>query len=85
MLMACLLTAGLAACPAINTGENSIRIFALVTDFRPEYNDDFGAAKLSSAGADKNIVQTMLGGDRTPVYAGSTPTTSGAASSVQCL
>lgn len=65
-------------CPAVNTGENSVRIFALVTDFRPEFNDDFGAAKLSGAGADTGIVQTMLGDDRTPVYNGPTPTTSGA-------
>ena len=73
--------AGLTACPAVNTGENSIRVFALVTDFRPEYNDDFGAAKLVTAGAEEGIVQSMLGADRTPVYAGTTPTTSGAADS----
>ena len=67
-------------CDAVTTGSNSIGIFALVTDFRPEYNADFGGPQLSGNLADKGIVESTLAGDRTPTYAhqsGTTPTTTG--------
>jgi len=68
----------LEACPAVTSG-NTVRLFALLTDFRPEYNTDFGGPQLSGPAADIGIVQAALGADRTPVYApsGSSATTTG--------
>lgn len=71
---------GMVACnPA--TGSNTVRLFMMVTDFRPEYNPDFGGDGIPTALADPGIVAEALDASLSPSYGaggGKTATTTGA-------
>ena len=68
--------AGLDSCPAVTAG-NTIKVYALMTDFKPEFNPDFDGPRVTANTSDKGIVTSHLDGAHLPVYAGLTPTTSG--------
>lgn len=71
--------AGMVAChPA--TGSNTVPLFMMVNDFRPEYNPDFGGDVIPAARPDPGIVADKLDASHSPNYGasgGKTPTTSG--------
>lgn len=62
------------------TGANSVRLFVMVSDFRPEYNPDFGGDSAPAAAADPGIVAEALDDSLSPTYgpaASRTSTTTG--------
>jgi hypothetical protein len=62
------------------TGSNTVRLFMMVNDFRPEYNPDFGADGIPAAMPDPGIVADRLDASHSPSYgasSGKTPTTTG--------
>jgi hypothetical protein len=53
------------------TGSNTVRLFMMITDFRPEYNPDFGGDSIPVAMPDPGIVADALDASLSPTYGAS--------------
>ncbi len=71
--------AGLSHCTPVVAG-NKIPVFAIILNFEPGFNEDFGSASVPPNTRDSAITTPILAADLRPTYASSdlTQTTSGA-------